>query len=530
MAGTRLIAVLLAALAVSPAAAHAELTSAGEMYDPGAIASIDLTLPPASVEALEEDPTGEYVEGTFKIAETGGTPGSVGTYSAPLTVGIRLKGGHGSFEPLSGKAAFKIKFNEFVKGQKFLGLKKMTLNNMAQDPSMTHEVIAYDLFRAVGITAPRTGFANVTVNGENYGVHMNVEPLDDVFLEAHYGELEDNQHLYEGEWRIDVEADDLASFEVDEGDDGDLSDLEALIAAAAAPDPPSFSTRMAAIADLEQMALMWGVERYIAHWDGYSGEPNNYYLFSRSTGIFEMLPWGTDTTWTNWWMAFTGKGGLLFEQCVADDPCLALFRAAVETAWKASLALDPGARVSSIAALLAPWQALEAEPRRPHDAEEVEDGIADVVEFLDQRPQFAAKWLKEGLDDEDEPPPGAPAPATETTGPPAPRPAYPLSPRIEVDRSQLARGLLITKFWAPAAGEVSQVGRIAVPKGMHRACETERRVAGASTVELRCQLSEAARARLTRQRLTLWLTTSALPDGAEPSSLRRAVVLPRQSE
>lgn len=532
MASARLIAVLLAALAASPAAAQAELT-VDSMYSADGVTAIDLTLPPASVEALEEDPTGEYVEGTFRIAETAGTPDSVGPFSAPLVVGVRLKGGAGSFEPLSGKAAFKVKFNEFVKGQKFLGLKKLTLNNMAQDPSMTHEVLAYDLFRAVGTTAPQTGFANVYVNGENYGVHLNVESLDDVALEARYGELVDGQHLYEGEWHVDLEAADLDSFEVDEGDEENRADLEALIAAATATDPPSLSSRMAPVADLGQMALMWGVERYIGHWDGYSAEPNNYYLFSRPNGIFEMLPWGTDQTWTNWWRTFTGKGGLLFEQCLADEPCLALFRAAVRTAWKTSLVLDSGARVSSIATLLAPWQELETEPRRPHDAEQVEEGVTDVLEFLERRPELAADWLGDEEEEDDDgkenPLPATPQPPAGEPQQPTLRPALPLSPRLEVDRSQLGRGVLITEFWAPAAGAVAQVGRIATAKGMHRACAVEQRVAAPGTVELRCLLSDASRARLARERLTLWLASSALPDGAEPSSLRRAVVLPRQA-
>jgi hypothetical protein len=116
-------------------------------YEPSTFVAIDLQLPPASVEALEDVPD-EYVEGTFAVAESGGTPETVGTFSAPpLTVGVRLKGS-GSFQGLDGKAAFKVKFAEFVKGQKFLGLKSLTLNSMVQDPSMLREVLSYETFRA----------------------------------------------------------------------------------------------------------------------------------------------------------------------------------------------------------------------------------------------------------------------------------------------------------------------------------------------------------------------------------------------
>ena len=89
-------------------------------------------------------------------------------------------------QPRSGhcrrKAAFKLKLAHTVKGQRFLGLKTLTLNNMVQDPSMVHELLAYEAFRAVGIPAPRTGYAFVRVNGADYGVYLNVETLDDVSL------------------------------------------------------------------------------------------------------------------------------------------------------------------------------------------------------------------------------------------------------------------------------------------------------------------------------------------------------------
>ena len=124
-------------------------------------------------------------------------------------VGIRLKGGTGSFRPLSGKAAFKIKFNfenpKGEKGKKFLGLKKLTLNNMVQDPSMIHENLIYQAFRAVGVSASRTGYAYVRVNGDDYGLHLNIENVDDVALGKRFGTFQKPpQHLYEGEYGDDV--------------------------------------------------------------------------------------------------------------------------------------------------------------------------------------------------------------------------------------------------------------------------------------------------------------------------------------
>jgi hypothetical protein len=123
-----LCAVSAACAIVAPAALAAG-GPANWMYEPTSFAEVQLTLPQASIAKLEAEPK-EYVEGTFSLAETDGTPGSAGPFSAPLTVGIELKGNTGSLRNVSEKAAFKIKFDKYVVDQTFLGLEKMTLNNM----------------------------------------------------------------------------------------------------------------------------------------------------------------------------------------------------------------------------------------------------------------------------------------------------------------------------------------------------------------------------------------------------------------
>ena len=69
---------------------------------------------------------------------------------------------------------------------------------------MLHEVLAYDLFRATGIAAPRTGNAFVRVNGEAYGVYLDLETLDEVSLARWFPTT---RHLYEGAYDVDVQDD-----------------------------------------------------------------------------------------------------------------------------------------------------------------------------------------------------------------------------------------------------------------------------------------------------------------------------------
>jgi len=110
-------------------------------------------------------------------------------------VGLRLKGST-SLEKLAGHPSFKVKFNwSSLKGQRFLGLKRMTLNAMTQDTSLIHEASAYRLYNQMGVPAPRTGYARLFINGTLKGVYVNIETPDDIFLSTKF--TDPTQHLYE---------------------------------------------------------------------------------------------------------------------------------------------------------------------------------------------------------------------------------------------------------------------------------------------------------------------------------------------
>ena len=524
-----LAAALLALWPASPAAA----LTAGEMYEPGTVVVVDLQLPPASVAALEAEPD-EYAEGTFSLAPSDGTPGGVGEFSPPITVGIRLKG-EASFRDLKGKAAFKLKFNQFVKGQKFLGLKKLTLNNMVQDPSMVHEALAYEAFRAAGVPAPRTGFADVRVNGEEFGVHLNLETLDDVFLQRLFGSFEaPPQHLYEGAFGVDVLPGEAGAFEVDEGEEGDRSDLEALIEALAAPSP-TFTERMVGHADLEEMARMWAIERYIGHWDGYSGlaSPHNYYLYSDPLGEFQMLPWGTDQSWSVSQLGFGSPGPALFEACLADPACISIYRDALRQARDVVAALEPGAEAQRLATLLKPWQELEEAPRKPFGPDVIAAEVDAVGTFAAKRPAALAKFLGEGGSPEAG---GNSVAAGTAASPPTP---LRLSRQVAVDRAKLGRGLFVARIAAPPGSLVELRASIATSRGKLSACMNRPgplfRIAGQMTgappysgdLALRCRLSPTVRRHLAARWLRLRVQVTVTPPGGQPLSMRRAIRLPR---
>lgn len=426
-----LIALASLLLAAAPASAVPIADPAAVVYDPHSVETIDLMLSSGAIADLEVEPS-EYVKGTFEMAGTTGGPTGEETSltPSPLPVEVRLKGS-GSFRPITGKAAFKLKFK---KADAFLGLRKMTLNNMVQDESMAHEALTYLAFGALDAPALRAGYAYLRLNGEDVGLYANVETLDKVALEKRFGSFEDPpQHLYEGESGDDVLEGEADSFEVDEGDEEERPDLEALIEAVNGGSAESFSERVAAVADLEEMAQMWAIERYLAHWDGYAGHaqlferPNNYYLFSDAAGRFQMLPWGTDQTWDlnqeipHRIVEFDSEGGLMFNECLADEDCFRLYWKALGEVTDAVEVMEAAVFLAATAAMLAPWQELERESGRGEATEaKVTAAVNETAAFIVNRPDEAREWLAEN-----EPPP---AEETEEEEPGEETPAKPTLP------------------------------------------------------------------------------------------------------
>ena len=136
---------------------------------------------------------------------------------------------------------------------------------------MIHEILAYKVFRSAGIAAPRTGYAYLRVNGA--GLRPLPEHRDPRRRDAAALVRLDAASLRRGIRRArrgDVVPGKAGRFSVDEGSETDMGDLEALIAAVNGDRGlvrASGSRRRP-----QQMTRMWAVEKYIGHWDSYSGQ------------------------------------------------------------------------------------------------------------------------------------------------------------------------------------------------------------------------------------------------------------------
>lgn len=87
----------------------------------------------------------------------------------------------------SQRYSFKLEFDHYQDGKNCDGLDKLCLNNLIQDNTMMKDCIAYKLMGDFGADSPLCSFAYITVNGEEWGLYLAVEGIEDSFLSRNYG-------------------------------------------------------------------------------------------------------------------------------------------------------------------------------------------------------------------------------------------------------------------------------------------------------------------------------------------------------
>ena len=178
-------AVLIAALAFCAPALGYEATSGGvvlgyeeRLFDTSVVHTIDIVMDDweGFIAGCEDE---EYVLCDLVI-DGEEQPGA----------GIRAKGN----TSLSSVAAygndrysFKIEFDHYDSSLSYYGLDKLNLNNIIQDNTYMKDFLSYQLMAAAGAAAPLCSYVWITVNGEDWGLYLAVEGVEESFLLPNYG-------------------------------------------------------------------------------------------------------------------------------------------------------------------------------------------------------------------------------------------------------------------------------------------------------------------------------------------------------
>ena len=94
----------------------------------------------------------------------------------------------------SSRYSFKVEFDHYDSNKTYYGLDKLSLNNIIQDNTFMKDYLTYRMMFEFGADAPLCSFAYITVNGEDWGLYLAAEGIEDSFLQRNYGT--DHGELY----------------------------------------------------------------------------------------------------------------------------------------------------------------------------------------------------------------------------------------------------------------------------------------------------------------------------------------------
>ena len=246
-------------------------------FEPTSVQSISLEVSPADRQAmLDALPERIYVPATFTWRDI-----------RIENVGLRFKGNSSSNPEGWWKRGLLIKFGEYVDGQRFLGLRRVSLDNGVQFGSLFSERLIADVLQAEQVISSRANYAQVTINGESDGLFVNVERIDKSFLEHRFGNRDGvlyKNHLGGPGSELSVlqsHEEYGLSFEPktheDDADYSTLMDLALLLQDTSDDElEDSLEARFALEPFLKTMAVM----TFSGAFDQYTGfNPHNFYLY-----------------------------------------------------------------------------------------------------------------------------------------------------------------------------------------------------------------------------------------------------------
>ncbi len=102
-------------------------------------------------------------------------------------VAIRGKGNTSLSSVTNGRYSYKIEFDHYDSTNTYHGLDKLCLNNIIQDNTYMKDYLTYTLMNEMGVAAPLCSYAYITVNGEDWGLYLAVEGVEESFLQRNYG-------------------------------------------------------------------------------------------------------------------------------------------------------------------------------------------------------------------------------------------------------------------------------------------------------------------------------------------------------
>jgi spore coat protein CotH len=221
------------------------------------------------------------------------------------------------------KISYKIKFTQYDPDKRFHGLKKLNLHALSADGTKIHEIISYELFREMGIHAPRVSYANVYVNNTLIGLFAVVEEIDGRFTKSRWPAYGDG-NLYKEVWPKSADAQYYLSGLKTNDKPEDNASMQRMISyynAINSSNEQTFEQNLSTHMDFDYFLRYLAVDVAIKNWDGFrswyvdqatrQGRNHNYFFYEEenSGGKIWIVPWDMDQALGERDNYFDGGGG-----------------------------------------------------------------------------------------------------------------------------------------------------------------------------------------------------------------------------
>ena len=208
----------------------------------------------------------------------------------------------------SDRYSLKIDFDYYDDNQSLYGLKKLNLNNNYSDSTLMREYISYELMEKMGLPTPAHSYMYVTVNGEERGLYLGVEAVDETFLANNYGSNDGFLFKPDGVGSdLKYISDDIADYtgiglKTNE-DNIDNSKLTEML------DAINNGGDIEKYIDVDEMLRYFAVNTALVNLDSYQGNmKHNYYLYEKK-GVFSIIPWDYNMSFGGFGAGGGGMGG-----------------------------------------------------------------------------------------------------------------------------------------------------------------------------------------------------------------------------
>lgn len=115
-------------------------------------------------------------------------------------VGVRPKGNTSlsNVKSLdSERYSLKLEFDKYESGTNYFGLDKLCLNNIIQDNTYMKDYFSFVMMNEMGVASPLVSYISLKVNGEEKGLYLAVEAVEEAFAKRVYGN--DSGQIYKPE-------------------------------------------------------------------------------------------------------------------------------------------------------------------------------------------------------------------------------------------------------------------------------------------------------------------------------------------